>query len=183
MSRERIIRTDKSGNPFEIGISHGEDFESLLEMYRTFSPKPATQGLPPEDPEICQNWVKTLSEIGVNSLAWRGNGVIGHVALIPNTNWKSGELVVFVDQKERNRGVGTELMRFSLEEFEQLGLELVWLTVRLLNFIAIKLYRKLGFDFCDMDSYERVMAIKLRPTPHSKFQTEFVHMNLLYGSK
>ena len=162
MSPERITRTDKFGKPFEIGISRGEHFRSLLEMYRTFSPKPAAQGLPPEDPEICQNWVKTIFEIGVNTLAWRGDGVIGHVALIPNLKGKKGELLVFVDQNHRNRGVGTELMRFSLEESGQLGFESVWLTVNVLNFIAIRLYRKLGFEFSDMDNYERTMAIKLK---------------------
>jgi ribosomal protein S18 acetylase RimI-like enzyme len=73
-----------------------------------------------------------------------------------------GELVIFVDQNHRNLGVGTELARFILEKSRQCGLELVWLTVRVLNFIAIQLYRKVGFEFCDTDSYERVMAIKLR---------------------
>jgi diamine N-acetyltransferase len=163
MRPERIARTDKSGGPFEIGISDAEDLSSLLRMYLTFSPKPASQGLPPEDPETCQNWVKTLFRIGVNVLAWRSDSVIGHVVLMPDVKGKSGELVVFVDQNHRNLGIGTELARFALEEFGNLGFELVWLTVRVLNFMAIKLYRRVGFEFCDADSYERVMAIKLRP--------------------
>ncbi len=162
MRPERITKTDKSGRPFKIGISCVEDFPSLLEMYRTFSPKPASQGLPPEDPETCQRWLKTLFRIGLNALAWRGNGVIGHVALIPDARGKSGELVIFVEQNHRNLGVGTELARFILEKFGALHYELVWLTVRVSNFVAIKLYRKVGFEFCDTDSYERVMAIKLR---------------------
>jgi RimJ/RimL family protein N-acetyltransferase len=162
MRQERIAKTDKSGNPFEIGINCAEDFSSLLEMYRTFSPKPASQGLPPEDPETCQNWLKTLFRIGLNALAWRDDGVIGHVALIPDVKGKSGELVIFVDQNHRNLGIGTELARFILKKFGELNFELVWLTVRVSNFIAIKLYRKVGFEFCDTDSYERVMAIKLR---------------------
>ena len=163
MRPERITRTDKSGKPFEIGISGAEDVPALLGMYRTFSPKPASQGLPPEDPETCQKWVKTLFGIGVNALAWRGDSVIGHVVLIPDVKGKSAELVIFVDQNHRNLGVGTELARFALETLGHLGFELVWLTVRVLNFIAIKLYRRVGFEFCDADSYERVMAIKLRP--------------------
>ncbi len=162
MSQERITKTDKSGKPYEIGMSCGDDFVSLLEMYRTFSPKPASQGLPPEDPETCRNWLKTLFRIGLNALAWRGDSVIGHVALIPDVNGKSGELVIFVDQNHRNLGIGTELARFVLKKFGDLDFELVWATVRVLNFIAIKLYRKVGFEFCDTDSYERVMAIKLR---------------------
>jgi len=161
MRPERITKTDKSGKPFEIGISCAEDFASLLGMYRTFSPKPASGGLPPEDPETCQNWLKRLFRIGWNALAWRGDRVIGHVVLIPDVKAKSGELVIFVDQNHRNLGIGTELAQFALQRFGECGFELVWLTVRVLNFIAIKLYRKVGFEFCDTDSYERVMAIKL----------------------
>ena len=159
---ERIARTDKSGKPFEIGISCAEDLSSLLEMYRTFSPKPASQGLPPEDPETCQSWVKTLFRAGLNALGWRGDRVIGHAVLIPDVKGKSGELAIFVDQYHRNVGIGTELARFNLEKFGDLDFEYAWLTVRVLNFIAIKLFRKVGFEFCDADSYERVMAIKLR---------------------
>jgi len=162
MRPERITKTDKSGKPFEIGMSCAEDFPSLLEMYRTFSPKPASQGLPPEDPETCQSWLKTLFRIGLNALAWRGDHVVGHAALIADVKGKSGELVIFVDQNHRNLGIGTELARFVLEKFGDLDIELVWATVRVLNFTAIKLYRKVGFEFCDTDSYERVMAIKLR---------------------
>jgi len=168
MRPERITKTDHSGKPFEIGISCAEDFASLLGMYRTFSPKPASQGLPPEDPETRENWLKTLFRIGLNALAWRGDSVIGHVVLIPDVKGKSGELVIFVDQNNRNLGIGTELARFALEKFGHLGFELVWLTVRVLNFIAIKLYRKVGFEFCDTDSYERVMAIKLTLTLHNQ---------------
>jgi len=162
MRVERITKTDKSGSPFQLGIYREGDFPFLLEMYRTFYPKPASQGLPPEDPETCQNWLKTLSRIGLNALAWRGNSVIGHAALIPYVKVKSGELVVFVDHNHRNLGIGTELARFILEKFGALDFESVWLTVRVSNFIAIKLYRKVGFEFCDTDNYERVMAMKLR---------------------
>jgi RimJ/RimL family protein N-acetyltransferase len=164
MKSKRITRTDKSGKPFEIGISCAEDFPSLLEMYRIFSPKPASQGLPPEDPEICHHWVKNLFEIGENLFAWRGDSIIGHAALIPDVKGKSGEFVIFVDQNHRNLGIGTELTGFTLEKSMQLGFDSVWLTVNVSNFIAIKLYRKLGFIYCDMDNYERVMSVKLRLT-------------------
>ena len=161
MRPERIARTDKSGKPYEIGIGCADDFQSLLEMYRTFSPKPASQGLPPEDPETCHNWVKTLFEMGENLLAWRGGSVIGHVTLMPDRKGNSGELVIFVDQNHRGLGIGTELTRLTLEKFRQLGFDSVWLTVSVLNFVAIKLYRKLGFEYCDADNCERVMRIEL----------------------
>ena len=101
MRPERIIRTDKSGKPFEVGIRCSEDFLSPRGRYRTFSPKPTSRGLPPEDPETFQNWLNTLVSIGLNTLAWRGDSVIGHVALIPDVKKKSGELVIFVDQNHR----------------------------------------------------------------------------------
>jgi len=161
MKPERLRRTDKFGKPFEVGIGSAEEFSLVLEMYSIFSPKPASQGLPPQNPEVCQNWVKTLFKIGINGLAWRDNSVIGHTALIPDVKGKSGELVTFVDQDHRNRGIGTELTRFTLEKFGQDGFEIAWLTVRVSDFIPIRLYRKLGFEFCDKDTYERLMAIKL----------------------
>ena len=167
MRPERITKTDKSGKPFEIGICCAKDFAPLLGMYRTFSPKPASQGLLPEDPETCQKWLRMLFRIGLNALAWRGDSVIGHVVLIPDGKIKSGEIVIFVDQNHRNLGIGTELPRLVLERSGRCGFELIWLTVRGLNFIAIKLYRKVGFEFCDTDSYERLMAIKLTLTLHS----------------
>jgi RimJ/RimL family protein N-acetyltransferase len=164
MKPMRITRIDKSGKPFNIGMSCAEDFPSLYEMYRTFSPKPASQGLPPEDLETCQTWLKNLFQIGENLLAWRDDSVIGHAALIPDVKGKSGEFVIFVDQNHRNLGIGTELTRLTLEKSRQLGFDSVWLTVALTNFVAIKLYRKLGFQYCDTDKYERVMTIRLRLT-------------------
>jgi RimJ/RimL family protein N-acetyltransferase len=162
MKLERITKTDKTGKSFEIGASCVEDIPSVLEMYRVFSPKPASQGLPPEDPETCHNWVKYLFKIGENFLAWRGDTVIGHAVSVPDPNGKSGEFVIFVDQNHRNVGIGTELTRLALEKSRELGLDSVWLTVTVTNFIALKLYKKLGFQYGDMDKYERVMTIQLR---------------------
>ncbi|MGQ9637068.1 MAG: GNAT family N-acetyltransferase [Thermodesulfobacteriota bacterium] len=161
MEPPRIERIDKAGHPFTIGICYAEDYSCLLDMYLHFSPKPASQGLPPEDPEICQKWLKNLFSAGINLLARRGDKVIGHAALILDPNGKSGEFIVFVDQNHRNLGIGTELTRLALKQSKQLGLESIWLTVPLTNFIAIKLYKKFGFKFVDADPYERVMKIRL----------------------
>src|SRR4030042_3560146 len=161
MKPKRLRSTEKSGKPFEIGIGCAEALPSLMEMYRIFSPKPASQGLPPEDPETCHTWVKKLFEIGENFLVWRGHGVIGHAVLVPDLKGKSGEFVIFVDQNQRNLGIGTELTWFSLETARRLGFDSVWLTVNISNFAAIKLYSRIGFQYCDMDIYERMMRIKL----------------------
>jgi len=162
MKPERITRTDKTGKPFDVVIGCSEDLPSLLEMYRTFSPRPASQGLPPQDPETCHNWVKNLFDIGENIFAWRGDSVIGHAALVPDVSGKSGEFVIFVDKNNRNLGIGTHLTRFTLESYRQLGFDTIWLTVNVSNALAVKLYRKIGFQYCDMDGYERTMIIQLR---------------------
>jgi len=161
MKPERVVKVDKSGRPFEIGMSCAEDFPSLLEMYRVFSPKPASQGVPPETPEACHRWLKNLFEIGQNLLAWRSNHVIGHAALAPDVRDKSAEFVIFVGQDDRNLGIGTELTHFTLEKSRQLGIDAVWLTVNIYNFIAVKLYKKVGFEDSDRDRPERIMCIKL----------------------
>jgi GNAT superfamily N-acetyltransferase len=130
-------------------------------MYHCFSPKPASQGLPPADLEICQRWLDDLIQIGENLLAWHEREVIGHAALIPDLKGRSGEYVIFVHQDYRNRGIGTALTRAILDKARDLGFQSVWLTVAITNSIAIRLYVKLGFQYCDMDECERTMRITL----------------------
>jgi len=156
-----ITRTDKSGQPYSLGNGDATDRSLIMDMYRVFSPKPASQGLPPADLETCEKWVKDILGIGINVLARRGDAIIGHAALIPDVKGKTGEFIIFVHQDCRNLGVGTDLTRWMFERARDLGLRSVWLTVAMTNFIAIKLYRKLGFEYCEMDECERTMSIKL----------------------
>ena len=160
-SKNSTIMPAWSGELVRIGAGDAAIVPSLMEMYRFFSPKPASLGVPPEDHQTCDKWVKRLFEIGENVLAWRGNSPIGHAALVPDRNGKSGEFMVFVHQAYRQFGIGTELTRFTLEKARGLGFDSVWLTVALTNFVAIKLYRKFGFAFCDAEPYERTMMVRL----------------------
>ncbi|MCJ7595295.1 MAG: GNAT family N-acetyltransferase [Desulfobacterales bacterium] len=152
---------DRTGEAFEIGRCGSADLACLMDMYHVFSPKPASQGLPPPDSETCEGWAKGLLEIGENLLARKEEKVIGHAVLIPNPNGDSGEFVIFVHQDYRNLGVGTHLTRLTLERGRELGMKSVWLTVAITNFVAIRLYRKVGFEYCDMDDCERTMIISL----------------------
>jgi GNAT superfamily N-acetyltransferase len=157
----RIQCHDKRGQPYEIGECSHDDFSCLMDMYDIFSPKPASQGLPPPQIETCRKWAKTLLEIATNLLAWQESTVIGHAALIKDVKGLSGEFVIFVHQDFRNLGIGTELTRLTIGKAKELGFKSVWLTVALTNFVAIKLYRKLGFEYSDMDDCERTMVIHL----------------------
>jgi len=156
-----LIFTDKAGRPYTVGDGHAADFPSIMDMYRVFSPRPASQGLPPQDPETCEKWLKDILEIAINLLAWRGEEVIGHAALIPDRKGKTGEFIIFVHQGCRNLGVGTQLAKGTFDRARGLGFESIWLTVAMTNFIATKLYRKLGFVYCEMDACERTMRIVL----------------------
>jgi GNAT superfamily N-acetyltransferase len=158
---EQITCTDKSGQPYSIGNGNASDCSLIMDMYRVFSPRPASQGLPPANIETCEKWVKDILDIGTNVLARRGETIIGHAALIPDGKGNTGEFIIFVHQDCRNLGVGTELTRWTFERARVLGLQSVWLTVAMNNFIAIRLYRKLGFEYCEMDECERTMIIKI----------------------
>ena len=87
--------------------------------------------------------------------------MIGHAALIQDLKGQSGEFVIFVHQDFRNLGVGTELTRLTVVKAQEMGLRSIWLTVSVNNFIAVKLYRKLGFEYSDMDECERTMTLRL----------------------
>jgi GNAT superfamily N-acetyltransferase len=158
---DRIQCHDKRGQPYEIRECSLDDFSFLMNMYDIFSPKPASQGLPPPEPETCRKWAKSLLEIATNLLAWQEDKVIGHAALIKDVKGFSGEFVIFVHQDLRNLGIGTELMRLTIEKAKELGFKSIWLTVAMTNFVAIRLYRKLGFEYSDMDACERTMVINL----------------------
>jgi RimJ/RimL family protein N-acetyltransferase len=158
---EHLTCRDKSGKEFVIGVSGPEQLPALLAMYADFSPRPASQGLPPEDPETCARWAKGIMEMGENLLAWREERVIGHAALVPDPKRESAEFVIFVHQASRGLGIGTELTRATLDRARQGGLKTVWLTVAMSNFIAIRLYRRLCFEYCEMDECERTMMIRL----------------------
>ncbi|MBW1722510.1 MAG: GNAT family N-acetyltransferase [Deltaproteobacteria bacterium] len=161
-TRPCVVSRDKFGEPFELKFGTGEDIIGLMEMYDDFSPRPASQGLPPEDSETRRSWVENVFTTGMNFLACREGKVLGHAALIPDPGGRSAEFIIFVHQDYRNLGIGTALARRSLEEASRMGYESVWLTVANTNYIAIKLYRKLGFQICEMDACERTMEIGTR---------------------
>ena len=140
---------DKEGEAFEVKKGGQEDVSRLVEMYETFQPKGRYQGLPPAKTGACTTWLRHLFLIGENFLAARDHRMIGHAALLPNLNLRDGEYLVFVHQRHRGRGIGTRITELALERARALGLAEIWLTVDADNFIAIRLYRKFGFHFCD----------------------------------
>ena len=154
---------DKNNNPFEVKPGGESDAPGLLEMYETFQPKGKYQGLPPLKTKACLDWIRRLFESGENHLALRNYRTVGHAVLLPDLTLRDGEYLVFVHQQHRGLGVGTRLTDCSLEYARSLGLTVIWLTVDASNFVAIRLYKKFGFGFCDEAGFhsERKMILPL----------------------
>jgi RimJ/RimL family protein N-acetyltransferase len=154
---------DKKGDAFQIRIGRPDDIPRLLEMYARFQPKGRYQGLPPHQAQACRCWIEHLFQSGCHHLAWRDCVTIGHAALLPDWKRRDGEYLVFVQQEFRGLGIGTALTRMSLTYAADQGLTTIWLTVDCANLIAIRLYRKCGFEFCDDACWdmERQMTLVL----------------------
>jgi RimJ/RimL family protein N-acetyltransferase len=159
---ESKIYYDKCNEPFRVIVCGPESFSVILEMYDGYMPEPEAQGLPPARKETRRAWVRSLLAHGTNIAALRENEVIGHAALMPNLERRNGEYLIFVARPFRNRGLATVLTLASIREAVKLDLESIWLTVESDNFRAIKLYRKIGFEFCDKGLSERKMELKIR---------------------
>jgi RimJ/RimL family protein N-acetyltransferase len=128
-------------------------------MYDSFMPEAVAQGLPPTDQAARQSWIRTLLETGENYAAIIEGKVVGHAALLPNMETNDGEYVIFVGGPHRKRGLATVLTKMAIQRAKALGLGCIWLTVESDNFKAIKLYRKMGFQFCDAGLSERKMVL------------------------
>jgi len=130
-------------------------------MYENFHPRAISQGLPPERNEDLNRWVSRLLDTGWNFLCKQDGVIVGHAAVLPDTGKSDGEYVVFVLQAFRNKGLGTVLTEMAMQKARNAGLDTMWLTVEAFNFRAIKVYKKVGFEFCDEGERERTMVLRL----------------------
>jgi len=154
---------DKFDVPFLAGECGREHRPELVHMYDLFSPKVIAQGLPPAKAAERDRWIDGLLASSWNFLAWRDEQVVGHSAVLPNLDKKDAEYIVFVMPKHQNRGIGTMLTSLALGTARDRGIRTVWLTVEPINFCAISLYKKVGFQFSDEDEgeAERFMVLQL----------------------
>lgn len=158
---KRFECKDKAQNVYLIGECGRSDLPKLIEMYDNFSPKQLTQGLPPSRDELRRAWVGKLVDSGPNFAVWFNDEIIGHAAILPDMDRKDAEFIVFVLGSYQNRGLGSQLTEMSVNKANELGVADLWLTVEAFNYRAIRVYRKVGFDFFGEEDLERVMVLRL----------------------
>ncbi len=161
MALNRAEFTDGAGRLFSIGECVTDDLPDLLHLYDTFSPKPITQGLPPRDDEMRRLWVQNIANRGVNFAAWIDGAIVGHAAVIPDFDKGDGEYIIFILTSYRNKGLGSRLTALTVNKARELSLECLWLTVESYNFRAIRVYKKVGFEFADSDELKETMILSL----------------------
>ncbi len=152
---------DKEGRPFEVEERSVDCLPHLMHMYENFFPRAISQGLPPASEDDLKGWVRRLLESGWNFLCRQDGVIVGHAAVLPDLDKADGEYVVFVLQAYRNKGLGTVLTEMAMRKARSGGLHTMWLTVEAFNFRAIKVYKKVGFEFCDEGERERTMVLRL----------------------
>jgi len=153
--------TDREGRAVTIDPADATDRADVLEMYLSFDPSDRAQGIPPANESAIENWLDTiLGEDSLNVVARHDGSVVGHATLVPDRKGEH-ELAIFVLQSFQGAGIGTNLVETLLGLGQEQGLERVWLTVERWNDPAIALYRKVGFETSNAESFEIEMAVQL----------------------
>lgn len=124
------------------------DAAALEAMYDEIAAETRTMGLPPATPADRLQWLDALRAGGWNLVALDGERVVGHVAVAPLAAAEP-DLVVFVREAYRGRGVGTELLE-QLVAYAAAGeYDAVSLDVAADNERALAVYERLGFEVAD----------------------------------
>jgi ribosomal protein S18 acetylase RimI-like enzyme len=141
-------------------IGGRSEYEALVEMYDAFDPSDRAQGIPPAREDRVRDWLDNiLTDDCLNVIAWDGPNAAGHATLVPDG--EAYELAIFVLQDYQRSGIGTRLMTGLLGYGQQEGIEKVWLTVERWNRAAVGLYKKIGFETSDAESFELEMTLRL----------------------
>jgi len=136
------------------------DFEALVAMYKSFQPKRVVQSLPPSGVPRIAHWLVQLQLKSRCLLALEGDRVVAHAILHPLSETQA-DLVVFVHQDYRRRGLGLAVSSLAVELARQAGLSELLLTTEVSNRAAIGLYRKLGFEISRESDGECAMRLEV----------------------
>ncbi len=117
-----------------------KDFKDIMEIEReAFSPRN-----PVYDIYI---YVTYGSDLLVADI---GGKVVGYVAIMDIDRENSKIVSLAVKKEFRRRGIGTKLLSTAIERCKERNKKKILLEVRVSNYIAQKLYKKMGFRIVDV---------------------------------
>jgi RimJ/RimL family protein N-acetyltransferase len=153
---------DSKGRVIEFRAYEASDFKGLRDMYDTFEPKGIESGLPPANDETRYKWIEMMVSSFFNVLAIHNGCTIGHAALDALADQGSPEYLIFVKKEFRHCGIGTKISDTVKQVAKNIGCKKVWLNVRTGNSIAIRVFKKVGFQFVGKIDIQRDMELELK---------------------
>ena len=154
---------DKLGHAFTVRAFDAEtDRTQLEQMYETFQPKRAAQGLPPERGYALSRWLDHVLGGGRHLLVRVNDQIYGHLMLIPMAGGDGVELAIFLHQLIRGRGIGTAMNKLAVAIAREDGFKRVWLSVEPGNIPAIRSYQKAGFLTVRYSMYAPELEMEVR---------------------
>ena len=152
---------DREGRPLVLRRVVPEDREALRRFYERFEPKRAAQGLPPLPGAPLNRWLSEVLGGGAHLVVEMDDELVGHAMLMPTAREGVHEYAIFIDERVRGKGVGTQVNRYAVELARALGLRRLWLSVEPLNRAAVRSYQKAGFQFISATMYSPELEMEL----------------------
>jgi PAS domain S-box-containing protein len=135
---------DKDGRGLHVVLAGDKALMRLLAFYESFEPKGAYEGLPPLRKRDRRRWVMGIVGGWRNYLILDGDRVVGHAGVTVGGS-DLEEIILFLHQDYRCKGIGTQALRHIWTLLEQEGWRRLWLTVENTNLPAIRCFQKVGF--------------------------------------
>jgi len=156
---------DRGGRRLTIRLEERGDFFGLMRMYGQFEPRGSTHGLPPADRQEAARWLRHLQSLTNLVTCFEGR-IVGHALMSELAPGRTVELLIYVHQSYRRRGIGTALAQFALRCAQAAGCKLMWALVERDNRPALIVCAKAGFRPADLLEPELEMQLPLdRPAP------------------
>ena len=113
-------------------------------------------------PHVLETPLKKGYELDIDStekewdrilLARQGDELLGYLAY-SYKNWNKRLCIwhFYVDPKHRKKGVGVSLIDHLKRTGKIIGTSLIWVETNNVNYPAIQMYQKLGFNLCGLDT-------------------------------
>ncbi|MCX8172118.1 MAG: GNAT family N-acetyltransferase [Archaeoglobaceae archaeon] len=167
MDFERIFFKDKSGREIVIRAYEPKDREALVDMYVNYSPEDRSLGLPPVGKKAIEEWMTYIEKNGFSIVAEHEGKIVGHLTIVEeDKNPSIVELAIFLKKAYQNQGIGTQMVKAIIDFAKKKGYKKITLVTDRLNWRAIRVYRKCGFQTV-LASYELYMELPLT----DKFQS------------